>query len=129
MENTLKVAPGQQGIGIRIIGWQSIRINFFSVFLGNQIKGFIDHGQILKAQEIHLQQPHGLHIFHEVLGDHLAVVVALQRHQLIKGPGTDHHPRRMDTKGFISAFNSSGHVHPAANAGILFIFISKFRGR
>ena len=63
------------------------------------------------------------------MGDHLAVVVALQRHQLIERLGSDHHPGGMHTEGLVGALDAHGHVHPALHDRVFLILLTKLRRR
>ena len=63
------------------------------------------------------------------MGDHLAVIVALQRHQFIQRFGRNHHTSSMYTKGFVSALNTHRHVDPALDVGIFFILLTELRRR
>ena len=70
----------------------------------DQFEGFLDHGEVL-GRGNPFQQAHGFHVFHEVLSDHLPVVVALQRHQFIQRISRNHHTGGMHAKGFVGALN------------------------
>ena len=126
LEDSLEITASQQLVGLGIIGRKLVGIGAIPMLGANQLEGFLDHGQVLEAEEIHLQQPHGFHVFHEVLGDHLPVVVALQRHQFIEGIGRNHHTSGVHTKGFVGALDPAGHVNPALDLGIAFVFLTEF---
>ena len=97
--------------------------------MGHQIDGLLDHGEVFKAQKVHFQQAHRLHVFHEVLGDHLAVVVALQGHQLVEGFSRNHHASGVDSKGFVGAFDAHGHIDPALDLRVALVLLAEFWGR
>ena len=63
------------------------------------------------------------------MGDHLAVVIALQRHQLIERLGGDHHPGGVHTEGLVGALDAHGHVHPALHDRVFLILLTKLRRR
>ena len=95
----------------------------------HKINSFIDHCEVFEAEKVHFQQTHRLHIFHEVLSNHLAIVVALQGDQFIKGLRCNHHASRVYAKGLVCALNTHCHINPALYHWVLFIFLPKFWSR
>ena len=129
LEDAFEIAAGQQAEGAWIIEWERIGIDADARTLLNQIDGLVDHREVLEAQEVHLQQAHGLHVFHEVLGDHLPVVVALQRHNFIEGIRGNDDTSGMDAEGLVGPLNAHRHVDPTLHRGIAEIFLAELRGR
>ena len=87
----------------------------------DKLEGLVDHREVFEAKEVHLQQTHRLDVFHEVLRDHLAVVIALKRDQFVEGISGNHHARSMNAECFVGSFDAHGHVDPALHDGILLV--------
>ncbi len=85
-------------IGLGIVQWKTIWVQFYPVALLDQSTSFFNDGQRSKSQEIHLEQT-GV-FYHRVvkLGTpHLAVLGARHRYELADIAWRDNYPTGMNT--------------------------------
>ena len=125
LKDPLQIATRQQREGIGIFRRQLVGINAGATAHFHKLQRLVDHREVLQPQEIHLQQTHGFHVFHEVLGDHLTVVVALQRHQLIQWVRGDHHTGGMHPECFVGSLDPHRHVDPTFHHRIGHVLLAK----
>ena len=67
----------------------------------DDLDGFVNHGQIAQAEEVHLHQPDVGQVFHVVLRDDRSVVVALNWHQIFHRHIGDHDACRVHAESFV----------------------------
>ena len=114
LEHAVRVAVGDQLIGLRVIGGQMLEVDLDSPPLLEQAHACRDDVQVLEAEEVDLQQADVTDRLHVVLGDHrLAAGTELQRRVANERFRGDHDAGGMGAHVARNALQRLGHVDQA----------------
>ena len=135
LEHTDATPPLQHVVGLRVVEWDEVDVEVGFVTGPDHLHGVGDHVEVAQPEEVHLEQPEGLHAVHFVLRDdgcRLDVLTWfwLALHREIGGQRLlgDDHRGGVDAVRALQALEAAGDVDDALDLGVGVVHRPQLRG-